>query len=322
VSKAARSRTAEWLFYWPLEASFFWLGTAFLRLLPVDWASALGGAVARFLGPRLAVNERALANLRLVFPELSAERHREIAVAMWDNLGRVAAEYALLDRITDPAAGRVELVGTERIRSLGSGGRAGILISAHLGNWEILPVMAARLGLEMTGVAREPNNPLVRPLLRRRRGVAGGRLVNKGSEGARQAISVLRADGLLAFLADQKMNDGIAVPLFGHDAMTPAAPAQLALRFDCPVVPVRVERLEGARFRIVCDAPLEVGRTGDRVADTRALMRRYHERLEAWIRERPAQWLWLHRRWPKALYQSISRSRSEPGSGSGSAPTA
>jgi len=305
VQKRARSRAAEWLVYWPLEALFFWSGTTLLRLLPVDWASALGGAAGRWLGPRLAVNRRALTNLELVFPELPAERHREIAAAMWENLGRVSAEYALLHRITDPAAGRVELVGAEHIRALGSGGRAGILISAHLGNWEILPVMAARTGLEMTGIAREPNNPLVRPLLRRQRGVAGGRLVNKGPEGARQAISVLRAGGLLAFLADQKMNDGIPVTLFGHQAMTPAAPAQLALRFACPLVPVRVERLAGARFRIVCQAPLEIEQSGDRAADAAALMRRFHEQLEDWIRERPEQWLWLHRRWPKALYRSL-----------------
>ncbi len=305
MSKRRRSPFLERVLYWPAELAAFSLGIRALRLLPVDWASALGGFLTRSVGPRLRVNGRALASLRIAFPELAEARRREIAAAMWENLGRVAAEYAHLDRITAPDSGRVEVVQVEHIQSLGRDGRAGILASGHLGNWEILPVMAARIGLELTGVVREPNNPMVRPLLRRIRGVAGGALVNKGADGAKQAIAVLRQGGALAMLVDQKMNDGIPIAFFGHEAMTAAAPAQLALRFDCPLVPVRVERLGGARFRVTCYPPLQPARTGDRSADAAALMAQFYELLESWIRERPEQWLWLHRRWSKAIYQRL-----------------
>jgi KDO2-lipid IV(A) lauroyltransferase len=96
------------------------------------------------------------------------------------------------------------------------------------------------------------------------------------------------------------MNDGIAVPFFGRDAMTAPALARLALRFRCPTVPVRLERLGGARFRLTFYTPLAIAPSGDRDADTTALTARATRIIEDWIRERPEQWLWLHRRWPDA----------------------
>lgn len=97
---------------------------------------------------------------------------------------------------------------------------------------------------------------------------------------------------------DQKLNDGIAVPLFGRPAMTSPALAELALRFRCPVVPGHVERIGPARFRMIPEPPLMLPETGDREADIASLTRQVNECLERWIRARPESWLWLHRRWP------------------------
>ena len=99
-------------------------------------------------------------------------------------------------------------------------------------------------------------------------------------------------------LVDQKMNDGIAVPFFGRDAMTAPALAQFALKYDCPVVPVRVELLGGAYFRMTFYPALEIVPTDDRHADILRIMTEVNAIMESWIRDRPAQWLWLHRRWP------------------------
>ncbi|MDP6174798.1 MAG: lysophospholipid acyltransferase family protein [Rhodospirillales bacterium] len=99
-------------------------------------------------------------------------------------------------------------------------------------------------------------------------------------------------------LVDQKMNDGISVPLLGLDAMTAPALAQFAVKFNCPVVPTRVERLGGARFRLTFYPPIEAPVTGDKQADIRAFMIQVNDLLSQWIRERPEQWLWVHNRWP------------------------
>jgi KDO2-lipid IV(A) lauroyltransferase len=122
----------------------------------------------------------------------------------------------------------------------------------------------------------------------------------KGAQGARQALAHVMRGGSLGLLVDQKMNDGIAVPFFGRDAMTAPAAAQFALRFGLPLVPIRVQRLEPARVRMIVEPPLAVLRTGDRQADVLALTTAMNATVEGWVRADPGAWLWLHKRWPKA----------------------
>lgn len=287
-----------------IETLGFTLAVGLVGLLPVDAASNLGGFLGRAIGPRLPVSNRARRNLRLALPGIPEAEIRRIVRGMWDNLGRVIAEYPHLREIAAPESGRLDLAEMGPVQALRDGGGAAILAGAHLANWEVMPVAAARHGLDLTAIVREPNNPFVRPLIERLRGVAGGRRAPKGALGARQALAVLGRGGVLGLLYDQKMNDGIAVPLFGVEAMTAAAPAQLALRFGCPLVPVRVERTGPGRFRASAHAPLELPDSGDRRADTAAVMAELNRILEGWIRARPEQWLWLHRRWPEAAYRA------------------
>lgn len=281
-----------------LEAAGLLLLCGLLRLLPIDAASNLGGALARSIGPRLPISRRAHRNLRLALPELGAEERANIVRGMWDNLGRTAAEYPHLGRITALEANRVIWEDVEPVEALRRGAGPAILASAHMANWEIMPVTAARHGLDMTIIVREPNNPYVRAAIDSLRGVAGGFRAPKGSVGGKTALGVLKAGGVLGLLFDQKLNDGIAVPLFGIPAMTAEAPARLARRFGCPLIPVRIERTGPGRFRVSAQAPLAIPESDDARADVLAVMTRLNEILEDWIRARPEQWLWLHRRWP------------------------
>ena len=282
-----------------LEAAAVRLGLALFRALPLDWASALGGAVARCIGPLLPISREATARLRRAMPVLGAAEARRIIRRMWDNLGRVAGEYAHLDEFDlHPPGSRVELVGAEHIEALRDDGIGGIFFSGHYGNWEILSLAAGQKGVPLTLVYREANNPAVETLLQRIRARGTGRHVPKGSAGARDSVADLAKGGHLGMLVDQKLNDGIAIPFFGRDAMTAPALARLALRYDCPIVPARVERLGGARFRITVFPPLRLARSDDKDADVRAAMTRVNAMLEGWIRERPDHWFWLHRRWP------------------------
>ena len=269
-----------------------------LGLLPIAWASALGGASARRIGPRLGVSERARINLRRAFPECPETEIERIVVAMWDNLGRVAAEYPHLREIRVFAPdGRIETHGLKHIDRALAAGRRMIMFSGHLANWEIAALGAAQYGITVTQLYRAPNNPLVDRLIARFRGDRG-EYIPKGASGARRAFAALHRGEHLTMLADQKLNEGIAVPFFGRPAMTATALALLALRFDCDVLPTRVERLPGARFRLTVFPPLPLPRSGDAKADVAALTGTVTATLEGWIRERPEEWLWLHRRWP------------------------
>ncbi|MGH7060567.1 MAG: lauroyl acyltransferase, partial [Stellaceae bacterium] len=242
--------------------------------------------------------KRARLNLRRALPELSETEIARIVAGMWDNLGRVAAELPHLQRIRvfEPG-GRVETHGFEHIERAVAAGRRMIVFSGHIANWEIGSLAGVQYGISVAQIYRAANNPLVDRLIARLRGDRD-EFIPKGAVAARRAIAALNRGVHLGLLADQKMNDGIAVPFFGRPAMTSSALAFLALRFDCDVFPLRVERLAGAHFRVTVSAPLPLPRSGDRHADAAALMAAVNATLEAWIRDRPDLWLWLHRRWP------------------------
>ena len=124
-------------------------------------------------------------------------------------------------------------------------------------------------------------------------------MIPTGPKGARQILKSLKEGRHIGILVDQKMNDGIPVPFFGRDAMTAPALAELALRFNCPVVPTRAERIKGPHFRIIIEPPLHFTPSGDRKADVFTMMKMVNEKIEHWIRETPEQWFWLHSRWPR-----------------------
>ncbi|HXQ49544.1 MAG TPA: lauroyl acyltransferase [Stellaceae bacterium] len=282
-----------------LEAMGARLAFGFLRLLPLDRASALGGAIGRAIGPRIGASKRAVINLHRAMPELGERDVERIVTGMWDNLGRVVAEFPHLGEIrVFESGGRVELIGAEAVLAARAAGRRIIFFSAHFGNWEIAAQAATQAGFPVVLVYRAANNPFIDRLIVEARTPASGDLVPKGPATARRLVAAMRRGDSLCMLVDQKMNDGIPVPFFGRDAMTAPALARLARRFDCLVVPARVERLEGAHFRLVLEAPLEVPHGADPHADDLALMTAVNATIERWVRADPARWFWIHRRWP------------------------
>jgi KDO2-lipid IV(A) lauroyltransferase len=296
-----RSRSRSRVLAWRIEAFIAALVIGVFRVLPLDAASALGGGLARLVGPRFGISRRAQRNLRRALPQLDDAAAQQIIRGMWDNLGRVIAEYPHLPkiRVFDDADDRVEVVGREHFDALLEAGQPIIFISAHYGNWEIAGIAAAQRGLSLVQVYRAANNPYFDRLIADLRGSgSGAELLPKGVSGARGAITALRSGRHLGMLVDQKMNDGIAVPFFGRAAMTAPAAAQLALRFDAALLPARIERLRGAHFRMTLSPPIAIDRDADRHDETLAGMTRVNREIEDWIRERPEMWMWLHRRWP------------------------
>lgn len=288
---------AHALEYGLVRALFF-----FFRLVGIDAASAISGAFTRTVGPLLPISRRAEDNLGAVYPEMSAAERRRIAAGVWENLGRTVAEMAHLDKFRPgEPGGRVEVVGAEQIRGIAETGAPGIFVSGHFANWEIMAILLHRFGVRTAVIYRAANNPLVDEFIIRTRAAVMGRLqIPKGKRGGRALIETLREGKSLAMLVDQKLNDGISVPFMGREAMTAPAAARLSLKFGAPIFPGRIERLKGAHFRITVEPPIDFAPAGDIAADVRALTILVNERIESYVRARPEQWLWLHRRWPKA----------------------
>lgn len=266
-----------------------------LGVLPIDWTSGLGDRLGRLVGPRIRKpSEKSLANLALAFPEKSAEERRQIMVDMWGHLGRVATEYAALGKLANSK--RITIYGDDHIRET-YGKYPLLLISGHIGHWEISPIIAKRHGMTMTGIYRPPNNRFVDRIVRGLRVDCGMTLLPRGTESIRNAMNVLATGGNLAMLVDQRSLRGRLVPFFGHPAKTAPTAAEMALRYGAKIIPVRVKRTGGAHFDVICEPPLDIDPTGDRDADIDQILERMNGVIESWLRDTPEQWLWPHRRW-------------------------
>ena len=290
-----------------VEAALAWIVFGLFRLLPLDAASWTGGWLGRKIGPFLGGSKTARRNLSRAFPDKSPAEIEEIVTAMWDNLGRVMGEYPHLNAMKtvdartlkeDEKTPRIIVKGLENVEFMRHSDKSGIFFSGHLGHWEINAMGGVQHLLPLTLVYRAPNNPYTDGLIRYSRRNITRDFAAKGSQGGRHSIEVLREGGHLALLADQKMNDGIPVPFFGRDAMTAPAPAKLAMKFDCHLLPAHIVRTGGANFRMIFSPPLDIPRTGDRQKDTQAIMTAINGLIEGWVREHPEQWMWVHRRWP------------------------
>lgn len=248
------------------------------------------------LGIRRDVVERQIAG---AFPELDGADVRDLARRAYAHLGRSTIETALLSSL-----GRegildlvTEVTGWDAIEEAHAAGRGIVIVSGHFGNWELAGAYLPARGIPMDVIVRRQANPLFDDFLDATRARLGMSVVND-SEAVKRTPRALREGRAVGFVSDQGLL-GLAstfVPFFGRPARTPRGAAVFALRFDAPVVFITAVRLPGGTYRFVAER-VEVQLTGDREADSDAIVRRYTEILEAWVRRVPEQYFWHHRRW-------------------------
>ncbi len=288
---ARRRRWPRYLLETLLAAALYGL----FRLLPLDAASWMGGRLARVFGPWLKPHRIASANLRRCFPEWDDARHQQVLSGMWENLGRTVGEFPHLT--SSRLQQRITLVGGEHLRR--ESGVPVLFVAGHLGNWELAPYTAYHAGLPLALIYRPANNPLVDAAVCAVRRRFCRSLFGKGTGAAREMVQALTQGVPLGMLVDQKLNEGVEAPFFGMPAMTSPAVAQFALRYGAEIIAARVVRLKGAHFRVEVWPAQRFTASGDKSADVQQVLGVLHRQLEAWIREYPEQWFWVHRRWPR-----------------------
>jgi KDO2-lipid IV(A) lauroyltransferase len=236
-----------------------------------------------------------------------------IIAEMWDNLGRTIAEYAHLDKFLMSGPNpRIEIVNREIADAASASGKGVIFASGHFCNWEIFLPVAKQLSLDGGAVYRPVNNPFVNRFIVGERMAQGPReQIEKGARGTRRIFTLLRGAKSIFLLIDQKTNEGLPVRFFGRDAMTTPAPAALALKLGATILLATGERMGGARFRVTFHGPITIEPSGDHDRDVLALTTKLNVELEAAIRRRPSQWLWIHRRWPKPGDRAWTRRAKE-----------
>jgi KDO2-lipid IV(A) lauroyltransferase len=288
---------------WRLQALGYDVTSAAVRLFPVEWVSALGGWLFCWLGPLTPSARIAERNIDLAFPGLDPAARAKLLRDQWDNLGRTFFEFPMTDQLV-PAKGRVEVVGRDRLVAIAKSGKPAILISGHFANWEVMAAAIADAEVPARVTYRAANNPYIDKRIIDARARYGVRMfAPKGGGGSRELIETLKKGESVTFLNDQKFNQGVAAPFFGRIVHTAGASTRIALRFGAVMQPMSVQRLPGARFRVVVAEPIVLEHTGDREKDVEAGVRQINAFVEARVRERPAEWFWVHKRWPREEYQ-------------------
>ncbi len=266
---------------------------------------AVSNVAARFMrnvGPLLPEHRIGQANLKAAYPQKSDAEIEAILRGVWDNLGRVAVEFAHIDRLAegdpwhrtfiDYDAGSIE-----RFLGLREDGKPALVFAAHLANWELPALISAADGLDTAVLYRRPNFVAVADAVLALRAGHMGELVSTSMFAPIQLARALEAGRHVAMLVDQHYAKGVEVSFFGRPCLANPLVAVLAREAECAIHGTRVIRIENGRFRAEVTKPIEPARDSDGRIDVQGTMQAITSVIEGWVREYPDQWLWLHRRW-------------------------
>jgi KDO2-lipid IV(A) lauroyltransferase len=281
------------------NAVLLWLGRRYASI-PARWAFRLGSSLGTFMRLASPRHYRIVrTNLRLAFGGEKSERElARIAAACYRHLGKCLVEFVRLPGMTvEEIRQATSYQGRERLDQALARGKGVILLTGHLGNWEIVGARLAADGYPLHVIARAQRDDRLTEYIRRTREVAGMRVLHR-EEAVRGSLRALRDREIVGILLDQNAgDDGIFVDFFGHLASTAPGAAAFALRTSAMVLPVFGWRNADDTHTIHVDEPVPLVQTGDHKADLVANTARYTKVIEQQIRAHPDQWFWLHKRW-------------------------
>jgi Kdo2-lipid IVA lauroyltransferase/acyltransferase len=270
---------------------------------PQKTANAFG-RIAGLIGPRLREQRIGRANLTAAFPEKTPQEIDAILAGVWDNLGRVGAEFAHIDRIWDFDEARFNQGRTllsqrthELFHELRLDGKPALIFASHLANWEMPALAAVAHGLDTAILYRRPNIASADRIIGEMRQAKMGTLIPAGRDAPLRLAEALQRGQHVAMLVDQYLTGGVEVTFFGRKTRANPMLARLLRQVECPVHGVRIIRLPDHRFRAELTEEIPPVRDESGRIDIQGTTQAITSVVEGWIREYPEQWLWLHRRW-------------------------
>jgi Kdo2-lipid IVA lauroyltransferase/acyltransferase len=262
------------------------------------------GRASQFIGRRLREDRIGRENLKAAFPEKSPEEIETILAGVWDNLGRIGAEFAHLDHIWDydrdhPENSRIELPKRtiELFDQIRDDGKPALIFASHLGNWELPALAAVAHGLDCAILFRRPNIESADRAIEKIRAIKMGTLIPAGRDAPLRLAQALQQGQHVAMLVDQYLTNGVEVTFFGRKTKANPMLARLRRQVDCPIHGTRIIRLPNNRFRGELTEEIPPVRDANGEIDIQGTMQAVTNVIEGWVREYPEQWLWLHRRW-------------------------
>ena len=270
------------------------------RIIGLSNASYLGSIMGRVIGPLFRSKNIIKQNIKNGLGEVDKNRETEIINGMWSNIGRTFAEYVFLKdfKYNKTNFDHIKINGTNYLNEVKNNNEPAIFYSGHFANFELMAMELDKFGIKCAAIYRPLNNFFLNPLMEylRIKYICPNQ-IPKGRMGMREIISKIKDGYSIALMVDQRVSEGPRTLFFNKPAHTTTIPAQLALKYNCKLVPISLERKEDVNFEMTIHEPYKVKKTGNDEEDTKNITLKINQILEKMIVENPTQWIWSHNRW-------------------------
>ncbi len=270
------------------------------KMIGLRNASNLGSILGRFIGPLFRSKDIIKQNIKIGLGELDQKKETEIINSMWSNIGRTFAEYPFLKdfKFNKINFDHIKINGTEYLDEIKKNNEPTIFYSCHFANFELMAMELDKFGIKCAAIYRPLNNFFLNPLMEylRMKYICPNQ-IPKGRMGMREIISKVKDGYSIALMVDQRVSEGPRTPFFNKLAHTTTIPAQLALKYNCKLVPISLERKEGPNFEMTIHEPYKIEKTGNDEEDTKNITLKINQIIEKMIINNPKQWIWSHNRW-------------------------
>ena len=270
------------------------------KIIGLKNASNLGSVLGRFIGPLFRSKHIIKQNIKIGLGELDQRKEAEIINSMWSNIGRTFAEYPFLKdfKFNKINFDHIKIYGTKYLDEIKKNNEPTIFYSCHFANFELMAMELDKFGIKCAAIYRPLNNFFLNPLMEylRMKYICPNQ-IPKGRMGMREIISKVKDGYSIALMVDQRVSEGPRTPFFNKPAHTTTIPAQLALKYNCKLVPISLERKEGPNFEMTIHEPYKIEKTGNDEEDTKNITLKINQIIEKMIITNPKQWIWSHNRW-------------------------
>jgi len=274
---------------------FVIISFAFFKILGPNISSNIGGRIFEKIGPLFRSKKIIHSNIKKAIPDINSDNLNNITKLMWNNYGRVFAEYMFIkDFRIGKLSSQIEIDGQEILNEIKKFNKQVIFISGHLSNFELMAMHLDKTGIKLSAIYRPLNNIFLNPLMERiRKNYICKNQIKKGIGGMKKLIDLKKNNYSTALMIDQRVSEGILSDFFNQKALTTTIPAQLVKKFNIPIVPIYIERIEGINFKITINKPINFSKE----ASIKNITDELNSILEKMIITKPEQWIWSHNRW-------------------------
>ena len=265
------------------------------KFLGVNLSTKLSGKIFEIVGPYFRSKKIIHSNIKKAFPNFNDKEIDRITSLMWNNYGRIFAEYVFIkDFRFGKLKKKIHIDGQNILEEIKKSNKQVIFISGHLSNFELMAMHLDKTGINLSAIYRPLNNIFLNKIMENiREKYICKNQIKKGIGGLKKLINLMKKNYSTALMIDQRVSEGTMSSFFGHKALTTTIPAQLVKKFKIPIVPVYIERINGTEYKIIINQPINF----DDNFTIQNITDELNKILEKMILKKPDQWIWSHNRW-------------------------